>query len=185
MTTIAQTQTQTTAEFDTALRALAVRAAERYPGEQGRIERGLLLALNGHAIPLDIGVYSVLSGTDNEVRYTVWKGHCDCADFARAPEGRCKHRWAVTLVKRAHAASTYTRIAYHAQYHASYGQAIRDTQGGVWFFADDDTLTKLTNADIPALHLHGRVDIAADQRRLDLLKGTDLSQLETRRMADL
>ena len=101
---------QTTAEYteklrqalqrDTTLRQLAAQATTRYAGEKARIDRGLVLALNGHVTLHADGTASVQSGTDAEVVYTV-NGHCDCPDARRAPEGRCKHRWAKCLVKRA------------------------------------------------------------------------------------
>ena len=181
MTTIAQTQPQTTAEFDTALRALAVKAAERYPGEQGRIDRGLALAFNGHVTLAQDGTATVRSSRDGEVDYIVRPGYCDCPDFPNAPDHRCKHRWAVALVRKAQkqmAPRTSTRLAYHAWYKEVHGTAIRDEQGAVWFLRDGARPIALTAADIPDLYLCGRMDIAADQRRLDLLAGTDLSQLE-------
>jgi hypothetical protein len=188
MTTIPQTQTQTTAQFDSALRALAIRATERYPGEQARIERGLLLALDGHVTLHEDGTAMVGSASDSEVWYWIERGTCDCPDFSRAPDGRCKHRYAVALVRKAQtqmAAPTYTRVAYHATYAGAPGMAIRDEQGAVWFVGETEVMIRLRDADIPHLHLNGRVDLAADQRRLDLLARTDLSQLDSRRMADL
>ncbi len=169
------------AHFDDTLRSLATQATARYPGEQARIERGLLLALNGHVTLHADGTATVQSGSDAEVRYEV-NGHCDCPDAARAPDGRCKHRWAKALVKRASLPKTYTRIAYYACLPTGHGLAIRDEQGRVWFISDEDQVTELHDADLPTLHLHGRVDLAADQRRLDLLAGTDLSQLDSQHM---
>lgn len=91
---------------DTTLRQLAAQATTRYAGEKARIDRGLVLALNGHVTVHADGTASVQSGTDAEVVYTV-NGHCDCPDVARAPEGRCKHRWAKCLIKRAMQAAQY------------------------------------------------------------------------------
>ena len=99
---------------DTTLRQLAVQAATRYAGEQARIDRGLVLALNGHVTIHPDGTASVQSGTDAEVVYTV-NGHCDCPDASRAPEGRCKHRWAKCLVKRAMQAGAYYTSTTPAQ----------------------------------------------------------------------
>lgn len=80
---------------DIALKQAAACATERYPGEEKRIERGLLLALND-AVQLGFqDTATVQSGTDREVYYSVWKGICDCADRDHAPGFRCKHRWAV------------------------------------------------------------------------------------------
>jgi hypothetical protein len=89
-----------TVEFDAALRTLAAQAATRYAGEQARIDRGLVLALNGGVAFQADGTALVQSQRDAEVQYRV-NGHCDCPDASRAPEGRCKHRWAKCLTKRA------------------------------------------------------------------------------------
>jgi hypothetical protein len=99
MATVAQTLTPV--EFDTALRGLAERARTRYAGEAARIERGLVIALNGGVTLHQDGSASVQSGSNAEVVYHVAHGTCDCPDFQRAPEGRCKHRFAVCLVKKA------------------------------------------------------------------------------------
>lgn len=86
---------------DTALRQLAAQATARYAGEKARIDRGLVLALNGHVTVNADGSADVLSGSGAEVAYHVAHGACDCPDFTRAPDGRCKHRYAVCLVKKA------------------------------------------------------------------------------------
>jgi hypothetical protein len=85
---------------DATLRALAAQVATRYAGEQGRLDRGLVLALNDHVTIHPDGTAHIQSGTDAEVVYRL-NGHCDCYDSKRAPEGRCKHRWAACLVKLA------------------------------------------------------------------------------------
>ena len=99
---------------DTTLRQLAAQATTRYAGEKARIDRGLVLALNGHVTIHADGTASVQSGTDAEVTYTV-NGHCDCPDASRAPEGRCKHRWAKCLVKRAQQAGAYYTSSTESQ----------------------------------------------------------------------
>lgn len=107
-------ETLTTVQFDHALRTLAAQAAARYAGEQARLDRGLVLALNGHVTLHADGTASVRSGRDAEVVYTV-NGHCDCPDASRAPDGRCKHRWAKCLVKRANQAAQYYTTTTDAQ----------------------------------------------------------------------
>lgn len=95
------TQPCTTVQFDTALRTLAAQAATRYAGEAARIERGLVIALNGGVTLQADGTARVQSQCNAEVVYAV-NGHCDCKDAAHgAPDGRCKHRWAKTLTSRA------------------------------------------------------------------------------------
>lgn len=175
-----------TIQFDTQLRTLAAQATTRYPNEQARIDKALLLALNGQVTLHADGTATVQSSSDVEVCYTVAHGQCTCADATRAPLF-CKHRMAVCLVKKARTrvpSPTTTRVAYHATYKGMHGQAIRDEQGRVWFLSDDDALVELFDADRPNLQLHGRVDIAAFQHRLDLLHGTDLTRMETARFAE-
>jgi hypothetical protein len=166
-------------EFDTALRTLAAQACERYPDEKARIDRGLVLALNGHVTLHTDGTATVQSGTDREVQYQVGHGICDCPDAGRAPH--CKHAWARCLVRKAHKLvppPPAVRVAYHATFKGVHGQAIRDEQGRVWFQGDNERMLTLTDADRPNLQLHGRVDLCADARRRDLEAGTDLSRLD-------
>lgn len=153
--------------LDAQLRSLAAQAVTRYPDEQARIDRGLVLALNGHVTLCDDGSAIVQSGSDSEVQYIVAHAHCDCPDYTRAPEGRCKHRFAVALVRKAQAKPAQ-RIAYHATFKGSHGVAIRDEQSHVWFLSDTDIMVELCNQDRPNLQLHGRMDIAAAQRHADL-----------------
>ena len=102
-------------QFDTTLRTLAVQATARYAGEHARIDRGLVLALNGHVTVNADGSSNVLSGSGAEVAYHVAHGACDCPDFTRAPDGRCKHRWAACLVKKATKAMAYYTSTTPAQ----------------------------------------------------------------------
>ena len=82
------------------LRTLADQARTRYAGESARIDRGLVIALNGGVTLQANGVALVSSQSHAEIVYAV-NGQCDCPDATRAPEGRCKHRWAKTFAKRA------------------------------------------------------------------------------------
>ena len=88
---------------DIALRQAAACARAKYPGEDKRIERGLLLALNGK-VEIGIDEAYVQSDRDPEVVYTVSHGHCECPDRYNAPDGRCKHVIAAWLTKIALAA---------------------------------------------------------------------------------
>jgi hypothetical protein len=92
---------------DTTLRQLAAKARMRYAGEAARIDRGLIIALNGGVTLHQDGTASVQSCSNAEVVYHVAHGACNCPDFQRAPEGRCKHRYSVCLVKKAQQASQY------------------------------------------------------------------------------
>jgi hypothetical protein len=96
-------QRGTDALRDAALRTLAAQATTRYAGEQLRISKGLVIALNHGATLQADGTALVASQTEPEIVYTV-NGHCDCPDATHgAPDGRCKHRWAKTLTVRAQA----------------------------------------------------------------------------------
>jgi hypothetical protein len=77
--------------------------------------------------------------------------------------------------------TAHKRIAYHATFEGVHGTAIRNHRGEVWFLSDADHAQRLTDADAPALLLHGRVDVAAEQRLADLAAGTDLTVLEARK----
>ena len=113
MTTVAHTDH--TVQFDHALRTLADQARTRYAGEAARLDRGLVIALNGGVTLHADGSAEVASCSNAEVVYHVDGGVCDCPDFPRAPEGRCKHRWAKCLVKRATQAAAYYTTTTDAQ----------------------------------------------------------------------
>jgi SWIM zinc finger len=84
---------------DAAIRGAHSLARERYAGEHGRIDRGLLLALNGAVLLVGDTLAQARSDRDPEKFYLV-RGHtCDCPDFGNAPGGRCKHRWAVYFIR--------------------------------------------------------------------------------------
>ena len=99
------------------IRTLADQARTRYAGESARIDRGLVIALNGGVTLQANGVALVRSASNAEIVYTV-NGQCDCPDAARAPEGRCKHRWAKTFAKRAMTSSWTIGVMTCASGHA-------------------------------------------------------------------
>src|SRR5262245_40492940 len=168
MTTVPDTTTTVnTVQFDAALRGLAARARERYAGEHLRLERGLLLALNGHVTLHQDGTASVRSGTDAEIVYTV-NGHCDCPDASRAPDGRCKHRWAVCFVRKAQrelaaqaAAHTYYATWTHDADDPRYGVATLTLALG-WLFTEEGS-GRVFPALACELDLHGNVAVLAGQ----------------------
>src|SRR5262245_5596238 len=90
----------TNAEFDIALRQAARTLTQQLPLEKLRIDRGLVLALNG-AASYDHDRWYVCSASDPEVRYRLGPEGCDCPDRQRAPDGRCKHYLAVYLTHAA------------------------------------------------------------------------------------
>ena len=90
--------------YDASLRDAAREAVTRYAGEDGRINRGLVLALNSCVDLGADGTAWVCSQSDEEVKYFVHAGMCECIDWHNAPDHRCKHRWAVHLARVAQAA---------------------------------------------------------------------------------
>ena len=86
---------------DTAIRQAAAWAREKYAGEERRWARGLLIALNHGVMLGDDGIDRIQSDRNPEIYYEVKNGQCDCPDAARAPDFRCKHHIAATLVRMA------------------------------------------------------------------------------------
>jgi len=84
-----------------ALHTMRLRAVDAYPTERARIDRGHMLALSGYVTLHDDGTAMVLSGSLPDTWYAV-NGHCVCRDYAVAPHGRCKHRWAKALLTKAY-----------------------------------------------------------------------------------
>jgi len=175
MQTVAQTVT--TVQFDTALRQMADRARTRYAGEAARIDRGLVIALNGGVTLHRDGTASVQSCSNAEVVYHVAHGTCDCPDFQRAPEGRCKHRYAVCLVKKAQvqAAEEQAAQTYYATYTTPDGEVLQGTArwipqstapwlpGDGWLFLSETEEAYFTGR-AHALVLGGNVAIATAKR---------------------
>lgn len=168
----------TVTQFDAALRCAASRATAKYAGEQPRIDRGLVIALNDGVCLTYCGVLradgsaTVQSASDTEVVYTVTREGCECKDSVRAPEGRCKHKWAVALVKKAQQlvreASTQT---YYATYYAPSGEAIpgiatRDAGSRCTLFVPEDGGEPVYPAP-EALCLGGLVALADAQAESD------------------
>lgn len=86
--------------FDQLLRGCARDLIHVRPEEKARIDRGLVLALNGAAEYHD-DHWCVRSASDAEVVYALKPEGCECPDRQRAPEGRCKHYFCVYLTHAA------------------------------------------------------------------------------------
>ena len=83
-----------------ALNQMRQQALAQYPKEAVRITRGHVIAVQG-GVHLDgCGLATVQSQRQPETWYTV-NSHCPCPDASRAPQGRCKHRWAKALLVQA------------------------------------------------------------------------------------
>jgi hypothetical protein len=177
---MSMTESLNTVNFDTALRTLAAQAASRYAGETARIDRGLLIALNGGVTLLADGTADVRSQSDAEIVYHV-NGHCDCVDAGtRAPEGRCKHKWAKCLTKRAISLLAATAVQpsrscapqpvrWYASYVRPDGESVQGiathTPHGYLFAAEDGSVYEYVSTG--ALVLGGNVAILEAQRLAD------------------
>jgi len=82
------------------LAALAQKASAALPAESaGRLACAVKLVLAGDVTLAEDGTALVKSATDPAAIYRV-NGTCPCKDFARAPEGFCKHKIARALMIR-------------------------------------------------------------------------------------
>jgi hypothetical protein len=84
-----------------ALASVAQKATAVLPDCAGRVEKALALALAGDVEILPDGGGRVASQRDGQTIYYITNGHCTCKDYASAPDGWCKHRLSVALVRRA------------------------------------------------------------------------------------
>jgi hypothetical protein len=85
----------------TAVALAATKARQTLPDCASRIDKALDLVLNDAVELLEGGKARITSQHNGSKTYTVCNGTCDCPDFARAPQGQCKHRIARGLVIRA------------------------------------------------------------------------------------
>lgn len=159
--------------FDAALRGLADQARTRYAGEEKRLAKALVIALNHGVTFLPDGTALVQSQSDAEIVYEVRHGQCDCKDASRAPEGRCKHRWATCLVRKAQKQRA-AEAAAHTYYATLYRNDTDDTgvQGTAqslpqrgWMFRNLDDSWVVASADHAHLVLGGREGIASAKRQ--------------------
>ncbi|MGE3539376.1 MAG: hypothetical protein AB7N91_18330 [Candidatus Tectimicrobiota bacterium] len=93
------------------IRALAharQRALGHYQKEAARLQRGYAIALQGGVHLYGNGLAEVQSQRQPALWYPI-HSRCACQDATRAPGGRCKHRWAKTLMVQA-----LTHLAQHS-----------------------------------------------------------------------
>jgi hypothetical protein len=167
-------ETITTVQFDTALRVMADRARTRYAGEAARIDRALVIALNGGVTLHQDGTARVQSSSDAEVVYHVGHGTCDCPDFERAPAGRCKHVWARCFLRKAlkHIAEQAAAQTYYASYVTPDGLLLQGTATWIpaeagWLFIEAETNHAYLTQRAHALVLGGNVALVEAQRVAD------------------
>jgi hypothetical protein len=97
-----QELTDTRALWRQAVAEVAANARAALPDSHGRIAKAVALVLAGDVDLLPDGTARIASQADGETIYHIVNGHCDCRDYAQAPEHWCKHRLAAALAKRAY-----------------------------------------------------------------------------------
>jgi hypothetical protein len=97
-----QTLTDTRAIWREAVTAVADRAKATLPQCNGCIDKALAIVLPGDVDMRGDGTARVASQSNGQTIYHVVNGHCDCRDYAPAPEQWCKHRLAHAIAKRAY-----------------------------------------------------------------------------------
>ena len=85
--------------FREAVATVAAQARAALPDCTGRIDKAVALVLAGDVAVHPDGTATVGSQTSTRT-YTV-NGSCTCTDYENAPEGRCKHRLARWIHKKA------------------------------------------------------------------------------------
>src|SRR6266581_4894619 len=86
-----------------AVSEVAERAKAALPeAVNGRIEKAVAIVLAGDVELLEGGKARVASQSNGTTQYFVVNGECSCPDFAKAPQGFCKHRLAYGIHKRAY-----------------------------------------------------------------------------------
>jgi hypothetical protein len=168
-----RTRTEAVTEFadELALLIAAKQAKETYPTETARIDAGVALVITG-GVELVEGTRVAIVRSEHEAgkQYRV-NGVCNCPDsHYRAPDGRCKHRWAKALYIRARREGA-TWAVYGAQYEAPSGECVMGTAcwvpaKGAWAFVPEDGREPLYPA-IAMLTLLGRLDLSQTQARQD------------------
>src|SRR5207244_10262537 len=85
-----------------AVAEIAEKAKTSLPECNGRVEKAVAIVLNGDVELLADGKAKVASQSNGTTVYHVVNGECSCKDFAKAPQGFCKHKLAYGLYKRAY-----------------------------------------------------------------------------------
>lgn len=161
-------------EFDRALRCLASAATGAYPEEATRITRGLAIAsAQGVGFCQDGSTAFVQSASTADVVYKV-TSQCECPDAARAIAGRCKHRWAKCLTKRALQAldHAYADGDYYAHLYEEAG-ILTQVEHVLYFVSHDAQVTRVTPDMYNYLIVLGLVPLADDQYEADLVARTE------------
>jgi hypothetical protein len=118
----------------TSLALLVEKAMAAYPGEEARILRGAEIVERGgvreyEGKPPQVGIY----------HYYPVTSVCPCIDatLKQAPEGRCKHRWALTLHHKLAQQPAMRSLVFYAQWEGLDGTATVWEDGNVDFLLHD------------------------------------------------
>lgn len=154
--------------FEQAVRHSAREAMARYDSaaDTARIGRAVDLILAGHVTLLPTGEADVRSQRGHGSYHV--NGACQCPDFAKAEAGRCKHRYAKAILKRAHrilAAAWYATYE-DAQGIQTPGVAFVSHDRGDWVFLPADR-AEGWHGDFASLVLLGQILVVEAQRTAD------------------
>ncbi len=84
-----------------AVAAIAVKAHDKLPECNGRVDSAVKIVLAGDVELLADGTARIASQSNGQTVYHIVNGHCDCKDFAKAPHNFCKHRLSAAIARRA------------------------------------------------------------------------------------
>lgn len=87
-------------KFRCAIAQATEAARKRFPHSLDRIERAYQLVVDAKVTLHPATKTATVTSSDGTQAYTV-NGTCECPDAARAPEGYCKHRLAMVILKKA------------------------------------------------------------------------------------
>jgi hypothetical protein len=99
-TTFDVTQMNAGQRFRCAISQATEAARRRFPHSTDRIERAHELVHAAKVVLHPRGRTATVRSSDDTKTYTV-NGTCECPDASRAPEGWCKHRLAVAILRKA------------------------------------------------------------------------------------
>jgi hypothetical protein len=88
-------------QFREVLATLAAKTTTRIPALNGRVAKGVKLALLGDIELHADGSSTVMSSSDPTRRYEIREGTCTCRDWDQAPEHLCQHRLGAGFLRKA------------------------------------------------------------------------------------
>ena len=153
--------------FDIALRKTTVLALTAYPTDKKRIERGAQLVRDGHVTFEENGHTALVRSGSNPDRVYHSNGSCECIGFTYAKNGRCSHRYAKSLLRKARTLyETMIGNTWYAAYADMHGIAYKGDDHYVFF--GDNGEEKIVVWNNPSLMLFGNCAIADAQKAEDM-----------------